>query len=129
MHLLAICARTGSIVLGTMTYIHKVCLQLFKVCLQLIRYVCSMALWHGNTQHIHDLCRPLSVTENNSVNSPSTATILIPSFSALATTLLGCSRTTNNQHLQQQKNNKQITFTTTTKTISIQFSPRWYLRA
>lgn len=51
------------------------------------------------------------------VNSPSTATILIPSFSALATALLGCSRTTNNQHLQQQK------------TISIQFSPRWNLRA
>ena len=50
------------------------------------------------------------------VNSPSTATILIPSFSALATALLGCSRT-NNQHLQQQK------------TISIQFSPRWNLRA
>ena len=76
-----------------------------------------MALLHGNTQHTYDLCRPPSGNANNSVNSPSTATILIPSFSALATALLGCSTTTNNQHLQQQK------------TISIQFSPRWYLRA
>ena len=90
-----------------------------------------MALLHGNTQHTYDLCRPPSGNANNSVNSPSTATILIPSFSALATALLGCSTTTNNQHLQQQKT-ISIQFSQhlqQQKTISIQFSPRWYLRA